>query len=275
MKKTDEVTDTIDRVYIQEGLRNAGLSVRVVYKEETGSTNEDADILSSDCDVPVLVIANKQNKGRGRRGRDFFSPAGSGLYMSLALFGAAGLMKTVKVTAVAAVAVAQAIDKVVFDGTETSLIKWVNDIYVDERKVCGILSEALLPGGGRDGRIVIGMGINVYEPDTGFPQEIVNKAGYLVGVGQKVRAGLRNELAAEIIRQLFYYMGSPKESLDIYRNKSCLTGCYVKINSFSPDDKMPCRAKVIGIDDDCGLLVEYEDGQKKTLTSGEVSVVRD
>ena len=268
-------TDAINVKDIEEGLRNAGLSVRVYYKEETGSTNEDARRLSETSDTPVLVIANMQKKGRGRRGRDFFSPAGSGLYMSLAIPDASGLIKTVKVTAAAAVAVARAVDETVFCGHERALIKWVNDIYIDEKKVCGILTEAFLsPDDKEAAYMVIGIGINVYEPGDGFPQDIQKKAGYLISAGESVKKGLRNRLAAEVIKQLFRYLYKPEECLAVYRKKSNLIGCRITINSFVPDDKRPAQAKVIGIDDECGLMVEYEDGQKETLTSGEVSVIK-
>lgn len=267
--------DAINVKDIEEGLRNAGLSVRVYYKEETGSTNEDARRLSETSDIPVLVIANMQKKGRGRRGRDFFSPAGSGLYMSLAIPDASGLIKTVKVTAAAAVAVARAVDETVFFGEERALIKWVNDIYIDEKKVCGILTEAFLsPDDKEAAYMVIGIGINVYEPGDGFPQDIQKKAGYLISAGESVKKGLRNRLAAEVIKQLFRYLYKPEECLAVYRKKSNLIGCRITINSFVPDDIRPTLAKVTGIDDECGLVVEYEDGQKETLTSGEVSVVK-
>ena len=268
-------TDAINVKDIEEGLRNAGLSVRVYYKEETGSTNEDARRLSETSDSTVLVIANMQKKGRGRRGRDFFSPAGSGLYMSLAIPDASGLIKTVKVTAAAAVAVARAVDETVFCGQERALIKWVNDIYIDEKKVCGILTEAFLsPDDKEAAYMVIGIGINVYEPGDGFPQDIREKAGYLISAGESVKKGLRNRLATEVIKQLFRYLYAPGDCLAVYRKKSNLIGCGITINSFVPDDIRPARAKVTGIDDECGLMVEYEDGQKETLTSGEVSVVK-
>lgn len=270
-----KTVDVIDADYIEEGLHAAGLPVLVTYKEETGSTNEDADKLIRGSKGPILVIADMQKKGRGRRGRDFYSPKGTGLYMSLAIGDAAELMKTVKITAIAAVAVSTAIDIVVFGGRDTSLIKWVNDIYVDDRKVCGILSEAFLPMEDKErGHIVVGMGINVYEPAEGFPQGIENKAGYLIGSGQCIRTGLRNDLAVEVIRRFFHYMNAPDESLIIYRERSNLIGSHVCINSFVPGDAAPDKARVIGIDDECALIVEYEDGKKTTLTSGEVSVVK-
>ncbi|MCR4807767.1 MAG: biotin--[acetyl-CoA-carboxylase] ligase [Lachnospiraceae bacterium] len=286
---------------IEEKLNSAGLDIRVVYKDETGSTNEDAIKLLKGSDRPVLVIADKQNKGRGRRGRDFYSPAGTGLYMSLAFGNALSLIRNVKVTAVAAVSVAEAIDKVVYGGHDHSLIKWVNDIYVDDKKVCGILTEAMLPGpsasgnGGSEagpdagtgpgGAMVVGIGINVYEPPGDFPDDIKGKAGYLIGRGEVSagqdggadrpgRSDIRLDLAAEVIRNFFHYIKEPKESLRIYRDRSYLIGKHVMVNSFVPGDRRSgLGALVTGIDDDCRLLIEYEDGTSEALSSGEVSVV--
>ena len=275
--------DVIDPSYIEDKLKEAGYKVKALYKEETGSTNADATDLLKESDVPVLVIADKQNKGRGRKGRGFYSPKGSGLYMSLAMRDALTLMKTTKITAVAAVAVAGAIDRVVFRGEESSLIKWVNDIYVNDKKVCGILSEAMISMEDEaSGIVVVGIGINVYEPVGGFPEDISNKAGFLLGADDKGNStfdiegttGLRTELAKEIIRGFFFYLDKPEESLKIYRDKSYLTGKYITVNSFIPNDKRAgSRARVLGIDDECRLLTEYEDGSREALSSGEVSVI--
>jgi BirA family biotin operon repressor/biotin-[acetyl-CoA-carboxylase] ligase len=236
--RLNDGADIINAVYIEDTLRDRGIDVRVVYKDETGSTNEDAVELLKESDRPVLVIADKQNKGRGRKGRDFYSPKGTGLYMSLAVRDALTLMKTAKVTAVAAVAVSEAIDSIVFKGQDRSLIKWVNDIYVDDRKVCGILSEAMISmEDGDGGVVVVGMGINVYEPVGGFPDDINMKAGYLIGREQKTDrqdAMLRSDLAAQVIRKFFHYIDEPEESLRIYREKSNLIGKHILVNSLIP-----------------------------------------
>lgn len=273
--RLDDGADIIDPAYIEDKLKEEGLDIKVIFRDETGSTNEDAVSLLKDSDKPVLVIADKQNAGRGRRGRDFYSPKGSGLYMSLAMRDALTLMKTARVTAVAAVAVSEAIDKVVFDGQNHSLIKWVNDIYIDKKKVCGILSEAMISmEDGDGGTVVVGIGINVYEPSEGFPEAINTKAGYLIGRDEQGRGNIRSDLAAAVMEEFFRYINAPEESLAIYRKKSCLIGNYVTVNSFVPnDDRSGKRARVTGIDDECRLLIEYEDGISDVLSSGEVSVI--
>lgn len=276
--RLNDGADIINASYIEDMLRGHGIDIRVVYKDETGSTNEDAVELLKESDRPVLVIADKQNKGRGRKGRDFYSPKGTGLYMSLAVRDALTLMKTAKVTAVAAVAVSEAIDSTVFEGEKRSLIKWVNDIYLSDRKVCGILSEAMISmEDGDGGTVVVGMGINVYEPEGGFPDDINMKAGYLIGREQKTGRNdnmLRSDLAAEVIGKFFHYIYEPEESLKIYREKSNLIGKHILVNSFIPgDSRADSRALVTGIDDECRLLIKYEDGTEESLSSGEVSVM--
>lgn len=278
--------DAIDASFIERSLKETGLNIAVIYKEETGSTNEDAlaalrDGISDRNKQDyrgVLVIADKQNAGRGRRGRDFYSPKGTGLYMSIAIPDAQKLLKTVKLTAIAAAAVAEAIDEQVFNGVETAMIKWVNDIYLVEKKVCGILCEAFLPMEDEDlGCIVAGIGINVHAPSGDFPQDIKDKAGYLIDndavPDNNIVPGLRSRLAAAAIRRLFHYINEPDGALNVYRSRSNLTGCTVRINSFASngEDK---EALVKGIDDEYRLLVEYPDGSREALSSGEVSVIK-
>jgi BirA family biotin operon repressor/biotin-[acetyl-CoA-carboxylase] ligase len=179
------------------------------------------------------AVAGGQTRGRGRRGRSFFSPDGTGLYMSI-LLRPSGLSadEAVKFTTIAAVAVSEAIEAV---ACKTASIKWVNDIYVSGRKACGILTEASFnPEDGTLDYAVVGIGINVYEPQGGFPEEIKDRAGALAGpvnrnnlpagkeaddpslsgknpadsagVNKVLKNGGRNRLAAEILSRFFSYL---------------------------------------------------------------------
>jgi len=128
----------------------------------------------------LAVIASAQTEGRGRKGRSFFSPDGTGIYMSLLLRPQVAPDMALRVTTIAAVSVCQAIERLT---DRKSGIKWVNDVYMDNRKVCGILTEtALSAAGGRLDYVVLGIGVNALEPPGGFPEDIVNIAGSVVSM---------------------------------------------------------------------------------------------
>ena len=125
------------RLYLNDEYKNLPIGV---YKT-IGSTNSEAKLAAvKNAGHGTIILAEEQTNGRGRFGRDFFSPYGSGIYMSIILRPQLSIENSVLVTTAAAVAVYQAIEKI----TDLSpLIKWVNDIFIDERKVCGILTEAV------------------------------------------------------------------------------------------------------------------------------------
>lgn len=212
------------------------------------------------------VIANAQTSGRGRSGRSFFSPADTGVYMSILLRPSnCSSNQAVKLTTMAAVAVCEAIEAV---SDEKAQIKWVNDIYVADKKVCGILTEASF--GLEDGFLeyaVLGIGLNVSPPQGGFPNELKNIAG---AVFYKNKSDGKNQLAAEILnRFMTYYISPQKENyVKNYRNRSLVIGKEIQVVSAN------CRKKAtaLDIDDDCRLIVKYEDGKTESLSSGEISV---
>ena len=122
------------------------------------------------------VVAGAQTRGKGRTGRSFYSPADTGIYLSLLLRPKdCGPAQAVKFTTMAAVAACEAIEKV---SHRSPQIKWVNDIYIDGKKVSGILTEASvsLENGSLE-YVLLGIGINVYPPEKGFPQELRETAG--------------------------------------------------------------------------------------------------
>ena len=275
------VIDSVDADVVAAKLIQNGLSFYVKYCEEVDSTNDEARRLAQEMDDNIIVIAGAQTRGRGRRGREFYSPGGSGLYMSILVHTKEDDFNIATITGKAAVAVAKAIDKVVYNDENKTLIKWVNDIYLADHKVCGILSErySSLEDGSND-YIIIGIGINVYEPREGFPKEIKNTAGFLISKENTVsvsggREGLLNSLAIAIVGNVFYYLNNEKESIEIYRAKSNLINNYVMINSFKPEQPHSKRyAQVLGIADNYHLLIKYESGETDELSSGEVSVVK-
>ncbi len=214
----------------------------------------------------TVIVAEEQTGGRGRRGRGFFAPAGSGIYFSLLLRPRFSAQQSLILTAAAAVAVADAIE--VLCGKNTG-IKWVNDVYVDGRKVCGILTEAAadVESGGL-AYIVVGIGVNVYEPNGGFPVGLSDIAGSVCG--REKRQGLRERMIARIADELFrLYRALPsKDFLDRYREKSTVIGKSVTV--FSGNEKY--NATVTGIDDSAALEIVTADGGTRKLSSGEITI---
>lgn len=232
------------------------------YAKEEGLTNPGQE---------GVIIAGNQTAGRGRRGRAFFSPENTGIYMSLLLFPQESLNKLSGITCLTAVAICRAIKEVTGLDVE---IKWVNDIYYKGRKVGGILTEAITSlEDGSSSYIIIGIGINLYEPYDGFPDELKKVAGGLLTGA--ISKEIKTRLISEILIQFYlrYYCPQEFPYVEDYKNRSMLIGNYVKILSY---DKTSSKgyAYVTGIDDECHLMIRYEDGNEDVLSSGEVSVVK-
>ena len=205
----------------------------------------------------ALFAAEKQTSGRGRLGRTFHSPAGSGVYFSLTYPMRRSLDETVGVTCAAAVAVMRTIRAC--SGKQTE-IKWVNDLFLNGKKVCGILAEAVSVGS--ETSIVVGIGINLRTAD--FPPELEAVAGS-IGDDRTPRA----ELIAAVVRELLPYLQDParRDWLDDYRAHSCVIGR--KIVFRRGGDSV--QAKAIGIDGNGGLIVVTNRGTE-ILRTGEITV---
>ncbi len=227
----------------------------------TGSTNDDVkELAASGGPEGTVVIAGAQTAGKGRLGRSFYSPENVGLYMSVLLRPTLAAQDALAITTAAAVATAGAIDALC--GTDAG-IKWVNDIYLGDRKVCGILTESSVSVGGMINYAVLGIGVNVAAAD--YPAEIAGKAGAL-GIAPE----LRMRLAAGILMRFFeiYDRLPSREYMDEYRRRSILTGQMIEYER----DGIAHTGIVAGIDDDARLLIKDEDGVTLSLSSGEVSV---
>lgn len=213
-----------------------------------------------------VIVAESQTAGKGRMGRSFYSPAGTGVYFSILLRPKFSAEQSLLITTCAAVACARAIEEI--SGCETQ-IKWVNDIYADGKKVCGILTEASLDlENGGVHYAVLGIGINLLPPDDGFPRELENKAGSLFE--QNNGSDLRCRMVAAVLDRFFalYPNILEKGFLEEYRQRSMLTG--LEVDVLRGESTTP--AVVQGIDDDFALIVTYPDGSPAHLSSGDVSV---
>lgn len=217
----------------------------------------------------TVIIARQQTAGRGRLGRKFYSPADTGLYMSLLLRPDMPMEDALFLTTAAAVAVTNAIEAV--SGKETA-IKWVNDIFGEGKKVCGILTEAA-PNleNGKLEYAILGIGVNLLPPKEGFPKELQQVATSILK--QDAVNDVQSRLAAEILNQLAlsFTHSQQQEILNVYRQKCFLIGKEVQILPHTEAEQGE-KALVLGIDDKVGLVVQLQDGTQKTLRTGEVSV---
>lgn len=228
-------------------VRDCVTSTNSILKEEAKCGKEEYSVL----------IASTQTEGRGRMGRSFFSPDNSGLYMSV-LLRPNGVINPVHITTDAAVAVATAIERV---SGKTTGIKWVNDIYIDGRKVCGILAESSL---GENSFVIMGIGINVSPPESGFPDDIKMRAG---SIFEEKEEYLREKIAVEILKEL-YFVKSDADTLNEYRSRSIIIGKEIDIIKNDTAE----RGVALEIDNDYSLVVKKEDGSIEKLSSGDVSI---
>ena len=217
----------------------------------------------------TVVIANNQTAGRGRMGRSFQSPRDKGIYLSVLLRPALTPDKLMPVTAMAGVAVCNAVEQVC--GVRPGL-KWPNDPVIGSRKLCGILTEVSLEGEtGRVQYLVLGIGINVSHTQEDFSPDVAQIATSLEAyLGRSVS---RPELAAALIREierlyLTLLVGDLGEYLEYYRGNCVNLGKTVQL--LGTDTREVVTA--VDIDPEFGLVVRGEDGREKVVRSGEVSV---
>ena len=260
-------TDVLSReginIFLTE--ENKGLDIEV-YKE-LDSTNVYAKQLAVQGALHgTVVLAEEQTAGRGRRGRSFYSPGSTGIYMSIILRPNMEANEAILITTATSVAVAKAIETVTRIKTG---IKWVNDIYIDEKKVAGILTEAVTDfESGKIECVIVGIGINFSTPKNSYPDEIKKIATSLYE--NKPNDITRNQLVAEIINQVLASFKNlqSKEFIEDYKEKSIVIGRDIYILS----NNSKTKAKAIDIDEQGGLIVLTEDGVVKTLNSGEISI---
>lgn len=208
-----------------------------------------------------VIIALSQTAGRGRYDRKFYSDNG-GIYMSI-LLRPQKILNSAILTAAAAVAVSDAIDAISDKKTQ---IKWVNDILIDNKKVCGILCEGGFTG--NSSFIIVGIGINAYRPKNGFNDEIKGIAGT---VFDDKSPTLCEKLTAAVIDNLFYqYKNLEKgDFFNKYRQKNIVIGKKVDILK---QGEIINSGIVLDIDDNCFLTVRLSNGEITSLSSGEVSI---
>ena len=261
-----EKPDLLDAEKIARGLGTSLIGKKIEVMKIVDSTNDEVKRRARNGEPSGLVIAaEKQTGGKGRLGRSFFSPKDSGLYLSILLRPKLEVSRAVRITTCAALAVCDAIESATGEKPD---IKWVNDVYLRGRKVCGILTEASvsMENGGLD-YAVLGIGINVYEPPEGFPEELKNIAG---AVAKRRTADLKNKLAATVVTSFMRYYANIAQGgfREDYSKRLMWKG--EQIVAVSGENKTPCR--IIDVDEECRLEVELENGEHKLISSGEISI---
>lgn len=216
------------------------------------STNTYAKESLSSLTLPCIITADMQTAGRGRRGNSFYSPNGTGLYMT-AVFKAPNDCSLL--TPLAAVAVCKVLEK---NGLNPQ-IKWVNDIFIDGFKVCGILTEIFKS----DDEFYIALGIGINVTTEKFPDDLKFASSLKKDIDKDI-------LAKEITDIILGYCESPNNEsvIEEYRKRLLVIG---KNITFSKNN-VTYSAKVNGINDLCNLIVTLEDGKEEILSSGEISI---
>ncbi len=240
--------------------------INVTVKETVTSTNTDLK-LAAESGAPegTLLAADSQTAGRGRVGKSFFSPDG-GLYMSIILRPDFDVKHSLIITTCAAVSTAEAIKEVM--GIDVG-IKWVNDLFYNGKKVCGILTEA--PFDSENGKIkyaVLGIGINVFEPEEGYG-DLSEIAGALLK--DKLDGEVKSRLAAAVADRFFdRYINLTNENVyDEYKRRLFILGRDVLVFKSGVNEKM----RVLDITHDFNLLLQRENGEKILMSSGEISII--
>jgi BirA family biotin operon repressor/biotin-[acetyl-CoA-carboxylase] ligase len=205
----------------------------------------------------TAVLSFSQTDGKGRKGRTFISEKG-GIYLSILVRPKTFNFDTTLITSATAVAVSKAIEEISNIKTD---IKWVNDILIGGKKVCGILCESGICGS--DSFVVVGIGINVFKLENNFADEIKDIATY---VFEKEDNELFIKLTAKVIDNFFYEYNSIHNLsfLDEYRKRSVCLGKEISVYGKT--------AKALEIDNRCRLKVEYADGKQEYLSTGEISI---
>ncbi len=255
---------TLSESKIRETLSTANQFMGIYVYDTIDSTNDEAKRHWKESKkAPCLFVSEGQTEGRGRRGRSFYSPKGTGIYMSLLMQPSVRLEDAVHITTATSVAVANCIR--FHAGVEVG-IKWVNDLYIGDKKVCGILTEAIMdPDSTNPPAIVVGIGINLCTDF--FPEELQQIAG---NIGTVSKDFDKNILIAAIADSVLTYAQNIKDCsyVEEYRKMSVVLGKEIRYN----EGGTLVKAKALDIDSEGGLVVELENGTVNVLKTGEITV---
>ena len=250
----------------KEILTNINSKIEVIVLDNTVSTNLFAKEITSKYDHDVVIVANKQTSGRGRLGRTFVSNESSGIYMSYLIKPDILLEDCKLITPLVCVATCKAIEKCLLEENYKldTKIKWVNDIYIKQKKVCGILVEAITYNN-KPSSLIIGIGINCYKQQ--FPSELEN---IVTTIEDETNIKLsRNKLIGYIVNNIDNYLNdfSNKIYMKEYVDRSFIIGKVVEFKLFNET----FLAKVLNILEDGSIQVEKDNKEVINIFSGEIT----
>ena len=251
-----ENNDLISEHSIKSYLKH---NIDVIYYPSVDSTNNCCKRFLADGREGIfLVTADEQTAGRGRQGKSFYSPPLTGIYFSVVIRPHTSLHNAVTATTAAAVSVCRAIEKIT---DKNPKIKWVNDVYLDNKKICGILTEAITNfEDGTVDSVIVGIGINI--KTTCFPDDVTAAGNLNTDIS-------RSRLIAAVTDDLLEIASNGYKSfIDYYRSHSLVIGEKIK---FIQNSKVT-PALAVAIDETGGLEVELENGEHTVLRSGEISI---
>lgn len=252
---------------IEPYLNTTYIGRNILYFDTIDSTNKKAKDIADSSSDGTVVISEEQTAGRGRLGRSWTSTKGKSLLISILLKPNIDPSKVSNITLLGAVALVKTLENFGIEG----LIKWPNDIIINDKKIAGILTE--MSGEiNQVNYIVMGIGVNLYVKSEEFPEDIRHKAGSILSeTGELID---RKEFTGKFLNYFEkyyqeYFLGNNfKEIAKISKEKSILLGKEVRI--ISRDNTY--EAKVLDITEEGHLLIEKKDGTKEEIYSGEVSV---
>lgn len=257
--------------YLEQNIKAADdivLMPQVVCFDKTDSTNVQVAkvVKTQKFGRPLLITADEQTAGKGRLNRNFYSPKETGVYFSLFVNGEFELNDVIKFTPLAAVCVGKAIEKF---SAQKPLIKWVNDVYINDKKVCGILCESVLNKTcDKASGVIIGIGVNLATKD--FPSTIPGAASVFDSVDTMKNSVSPEAFVAEIATQILFeapYIANNRH-MSYYKSHSYLTG--KNIEWVYKDVKK--TGKCLGIGDNGELIAQSTNGEIFTLIGGEITV---
>ena len=270
--KLSSTNDLISRDIIKNSLQKNGFNLDVYFHKIVNSTNLEAKrlILNSSIPNPSLIIANEQSQGKGRFGKIFFSPKNSGIYFSIIENSFTNLKNSTFITICTALAITRAIEKLTGFSTQ---IKWVNDIFYNGKKICGILTEAITNfETGEIEKLIIGIGINFSTID--FPKELESAGSLFSPLSLNSNKITRNDLIINIVTELDLFFKNfnslnYSEIIEEYKSKSNILGKEVLVTL---PNTPPFSAIAVDIDEFGHLIIKKESNEILSLNYGEVSI---